>query len=115
MEGGLRRASCTLAGKAQQHVHQPILTNDAPPEDQQGEGILGQQTATQVVMHIAGRGSLDYCDWWRNQAVGPDSASLFDVKLIGDASSPQLFTSLAHNDVLYLSMKALFLQQMGLQ
>lgn len=99
LRGAARQASCIFAGRPRQNLHQPLLTSDATSVDQD-EGMSKPQSQ-EVVMRIAGRGSLDYCDWWRDKAVGPDSASLFNVQLVGNASSPQLFTPIAHSDLAY--------------
>ena len=57
--------------------------------------------STEVMMPIAGRGTKDYGDWWRDQFIGQDDLSVFSVRLLGNASSPQLFTPMAHNDLAY--------------
>lgn len=45
----------------------------------------------------------DYHDWWREQVVEQESLGLFTVRLIGDASNPQLFTPMAPTDLAYCS------------
>lgn len=50
---------------------------------------------------VAGGRTKDYCDWWREQVLEQNDLSLFNVRLVGDASSPQLFTSMAHIDLAY--------------
>lgn len=52
-------------------------------------------------MPVAEGRTKQYCDWWRDHCAGQDSLGVFSVRLIGDASSPQLFTSIAHNDLAY--------------
>ena len=76
----------------QQHVHQDMLAPN------------GQNTAqnfSESVVPVAGGRTKDYCDWWRKQRPEQSDLSLLTVRLIGDASSPQLFTSMAHNDLAY--------------
>ena len=76
-----------------QNVHQAILA----PNSQQ----TAQNSSDESVVPVAGGRTKDYCDWWREQLLEQSDLSLFNVRLVGDASSPQLFTSMAHNDLTY--------------
>ena len=77
----------------QQNVHQAMLA----PNNQRTE----QNSSGESVVPVAGGRTKDYCDWWREHCLEQSNLSLFNVRLIGDASSPQLFTSMAHNDLAY--------------
>ncbi len=77
----------------QQNVHQAVLA----PNSQH----TAQNSSDESVVPVAGGRTKDYCDWWREQRSEQSDLSLFNVRLIGDASSPQLFTSMAHNDLAY--------------
>lgn len=79
----------------QQNVHQAMLA----PNNQRTE----QNSSGESVVPVAGGRTKDYCDWWREHCLEQSNLSLFNVRLIGDASSPQLFTSMAHNDLAYCS------------
>lgn len=87
----------TLAatGNYHQHVHRPMLALVAGC-DQDNEGW-----SDEVLMPIADGRTKRYCDWWHEQAVEQDNHILFSVRLIGDASCPQLYTLVAHNDLAY--------------
>ena len=56
------------------------------------------------MVRTAGRGTQDYCDWWRDH----DTLGLFDVRLTGDVSSPRLFTPMAQNDLAYCRCATIF-------
>lgn len=77
----------------QQNVHQTMLA----PHNQDSARNLPEESAVPV----AGGRTKDYCDWWREQVLEQNDLSLFNVRLVGDASRPQLFTSMAHNDLAY--------------
>ncbi len=77
----------------QQNVHQAMLI----PTSQH----TAQTWSDESVVPVAGGRSKDYCEWWREQVVEQSNLSLFNVRLIGDASNPQLFTPMAHNDLAY--------------
>ncbi len=77
----------------QQNVHQAMLA----PNSQH----TAQDSSDENVIPVAGGRTKDCCDWWREQALEQSDLSLFNVRLVGDASSPQLFTSMAHNDLAY--------------
>lgn len=90
-----RQASSTLHDTSLQNVHQPILSTDGDRNQQQRKGW-----STEVTVPIAEGRTQAYCDWWRKEA-GRDGLSLFCVRLIGDASSPEAFTAMAHTDLAY--------------
>ena len=90
LQGG--PAPCTFIDKPHQNVHQPRLAVDTKDGQQ-----LDQRFSQKILLRVAGRGTQDYCEWWRTQ----ETFGLFDVRLIGDASSPQLFTPIAQNDLAY--------------
>ena len=96
LQCGAHPAPCTPTDIPQQYEHQPMLAVDTD-DDQQIDEWLERK----VVLPIAGRGTKDYCEWWREQVAGQSSIGLFGVRLIGDASSPQLFTSMSQNDLAY--------------
>ena len=77
----------------QQNVHQAVLA----PNSQH----TAQSSSDEGVVSVAGGRTQNYCDWWREQRSEQSDLSLFNVRLIGDASSPQLFTSMAQNDLAY--------------
>ncbi|KAL3159323.1 hypothetical protein ABBQ32_011275 [Trebouxia sp. C0010 RCD-2024] len=62
--------------------------------DQDNEGW-----SDEVLLPVADGRTTRYCDWWHEQAVEQDNHILFSVRLIGDASSPQLYTLMAHTDL----------------
>jgi len=89
-------APCAVAfayTEPQQNVHQTMLA----PHDQDSARHLSDASTVPV----AGGRTKDYCDWWREQVLEQNDLSLFNVRLVGDASSPQLFTTMAHNDLAY--------------
>lgn len=77
----------------QQNVHQAMLA----PNSQH----TAQDSSDENVVPVVGGRTKEYCDWWHEQALEQSDLSLFIVRLVGDASSPQLFTSMAHNDLAY--------------
>ena len=70
-----------------QDVHQPLLTLNLSNKQHHIEHLTEE-----VVMPVAGRGNQHYCDWWRDQFIGHNNLQTFSVRLVGDASSPELFT-----------------------
>ena len=76
-----------------------MLAVNSAGDDQQHNFCEGRPK--EVIMPLAGGCSKDYSDWWRAQAAVQNDSSLFSVRLIGDASSPQCFTSMAPNDLAY--------------
>lgn len=96
-----RKRHCARASSPQQHVHPPWLkldTYDCDDSEQHGKRLpLSEET----MMPVADGRNREYCEWWRAHCTGRDKLGVFSVRLIGDASSPELFTSIAHNDLAY--------------
>ncbi len=90
-------APSAAAFAATQHTHQSVHQAMLAPNSQ----YSAQNSSDDSVVPVAGSRNKDYCDWWREQCLEQSNLSLFNVRLIGDASSPQLFTSMAHNDLAY--------------
>ena len=90
---GALRVSCPPTHDPDQHVHKPMLAVRAGQHD--------SESYAELIVPITGGRSQEYCDWWCEQVLGQDNHSLFSVRLIGDASSPQLYTLMAHNDLAY--------------
>ena len=90
-----QQTSCTLLDGPHQNVHQPLLVLGAVHQSD-SEGLLSE-----TVLPIACRGTRDYCDWWRDQVLRQDNLGLFNARLVGDASSPELFTPMALVDLAY--------------
>ena len=80
-----------LVTESHQHVHQQMLAVNQPDSLGRSEGFYKE-----VMMPIAGGRNQDYCHWWHDQTARQDTLSLFSVRLIGDAGSPQLFTLMAY-------------------
>ena len=67
-----------------------MLAAESGGDQQSGNGL-----STEVMMPITGRGTKDFGHWWPDEVVRQDRLGSFkNVRLIGDASSPQLFTPL---------------------
>ncbi|KAL0033575.1 hypothetical protein WJX79_004573 [Trebouxia sp. C0005] len=79
----------------QQNVHQAMLVSSSEHTP--------QNSSNESVVPVAGGRTKEYCDWWCEQVLEQSDLSLFNVRLIGDAGSPQLFTSMARNDLAYCS------------
>lgn len=77
----------------QQNVHQAMLVSSSEHTP--------QNSSNESVVPVAGGRTKEYCDWWCEQVLEQSDLSLFNVRLIGDAGSPQLFTSMARNDLAY--------------
>lgn len=75
-----------------QYVHQPVLAFDS---DRQRAGF-----SQEVKVPIGDGRTQAYCDWWRAEA-GRDDLSLHAVRLIGDAGSPEVYTTMAQTDLAY--------------
>lgn len=88
-------AAALAQTELQQNVHQIML---APHK----QGSARDASAVPV----AGGRTKDYSEWWREQVLEQNDLSLFNVRLVGDASSPQLFTSMAHIDLHTIAMHA---------
>ena len=88
-------------------THLPTVQREAFPQQNVHQAVLAPnsqhtaQNSDESVVPVAGGRTKDYCDWWREKCSEQSDLSLFNVRLIGDASSPQLFTSMAHNDLAY--------------
>lgn len=78
-----------------QNVHRPLLADNA--ENDRDSDHWSEEFTLPI---LDGR-TKAYGDWWREQIVGRENHSLFSVHLVGDASSPQLFTLMAQNDLAY--------------
>ena len=87
------QAKCIATNEPCQDVHKPML---AVRVDQHRS-----ESFKEIMMPITGGRTQEYCDWWCEQVLGQDNHSLFSVRLIGDASSPQLYTLMAHNDLAF--------------
>ena len=90
--------SCKVAEEPHQYVHQQMLVVFRPDDSLRSEGF-----SKEVMMPVAGGRDQDYNDWWHDQAAGHDhnNLSLLNVRLIGDASSPQHCTHIAYSDLAY--------------
>ncbi len=88
-------------------THLPTVQREAFPQQNVHQAVLAPnsqhtaQNSDESVVPVAGGRTKDYYDWWREQCSEQSDLSLINVRLIGDASSPQLFTSMAHNDLAY--------------
>lgn len=79
----------SLSGKQTEHlVHSQTNLTRTCTNPRFKLSVLMTKDAT--VLRIVGRGITECCDWWRDQVAGQDGLGLFDVRLIGDASIPQL-------------------------
>lgn len=120
LQGTAHQTSCTLTDTPHQNVHQPMLPVGTVAATADGldvgsgfgsnvdsdaqahcEGSLKPTVFPEHSWLVAGRGTKDYHDWWREQVVEQERLGLFTVRLIGDASSPQLFTPMAPTDLAY--------------
>ena len=100
MQGEASQASPAPSAAAfapTQHIHQNVHQALLAPNSQD----TAQNSSDESVVPVAGGRTKDYCDWWREQCLEQSNLSLFTVRLIGDASSPQLFTLMAHIDLAY--------------
>ena len=77
----------------QKNVHQAIIA----PNSQH----TVQDSSDESIVPVPGGWTKDCGDWWREQCLEQSNFSLFNIHLVGDASSPQVFTSMAHNDLAY--------------
>ncbi len=82
------------AALAQTELHQNVHQTMLAPHNQ-------DSARDASAVPVAGHRTQDYCDWWREQVSEQNDLSLFNVRLVGDASSPQLFSSMAHIDLAY--------------
>ena len=74
------RAPCTLTDKPHQNVHQPMLQVHQPMLQVSTDDH--EDFNEETVLTVTGRGTKDYCDWWREQIAGQDGLGLFTVRLI---------------------------------
>lgn len=98
-----RKRQCTHASSPSphQHVHRPWLKADIYASDYNQQHSEDSRVLEETVVPVADGRSKEYCDWWRDHSTGRDNLGGLGVRLIGDASSPELFTSMAHNDLAY--------------
>ena len=88
----LPKVNCQ-ASSTSQYVHQSMLAVDTDHQR--------NSWSQEVIVPIADGRTSAYCRWWSAEAAR-DDLSLLSVRLIGDASSPQVFTAVAQNDLAYL-------------
>ena len=85
-----RSSSC--ASEPAQSVHVPILTV-------QDTVSPSRQLEQQVVDLTTDGRSTEYLDWWRENQT---DATLFGVRLVGDASQPENYTAMAVSDLAFI-------------
>lgn len=66
-------------------------------------------TCVETTVSVAGGRGNEYCDWWRDQSQDPNNRSLFNIHLIGNASSPQQFTPITQVDLAYCRCACCFI------
>ena len=108
-------SSGAAAGVVQQTVHTPLLTDCSAipiviPADSSDEEDYEYHEPVQPevvsalpeeICSIASGWTVHYCSWWHEQAPQSSKHTLFPAQLVGDASTPDLYTPMSLGDLAF--------------